>query len=305
MAAFLLFSTPALFAQSGIILSWDSEVGCLDYGYDKDREQPIETLSDDDCLQVCQGSIVNFNVDYSTQPVTQISWETDGGQITGLSNGDATAAIQWDDAYPNGNVSVAITLSDGQIISGSICVNVKANTSDYIENPYNYPITVNLSSDFGVFVPASLTIPANSYWFFTTDPIEFIPNQPLQGSVPVVYTVEGVIPGHPNEIVCEGYTQVDFMGLSGFNGGGMVQMTAVPNPVEHSTEVQYIVKDMPDYNGGIIKLYSLSGQLIGSQKVNQTQGRAHFDLSRLPAGTYVVVFFSHKQRLGQQILIKE
>ena len=178
-------------------------------------------------------------------------------------------------------------------------------TSDYIENPYNYPITVTLSSDYGVFVPASVTIPANSYWFFASNPVDFIPNQPLAGSIPVAYTVEGVIPGHPNEIVCEGYTHVDFMGLSGFSGGGMVQMTVMPNPAESATRVQYIIENQPEFDGGIIKLYSLSGQLIGSQKVNETQGQARFDLSSLPAGTYVVVFFSHSQRLGQQVLIKE
>ena len=152
---------------------------------------------------------------------------------------------------------------------------------------------------------AALTISAGGVYAFTANPVDFIPNQPLVGSVPVAYTVEGVIPGHPNEIVCEGYTQIDFMGLSGFSGGGMVQMTVMPNPAESATRVQYIVENQTEFDGGIIKLYSLSGQLIDSQKVNETQGQARFDLSSLPAGTYVVVFSNHNQRLGQQVLIKE
>src|SRR5690625_573139 len=119
----LLLNTPSVFAQYGFTLSWDSEVGCLEY-HDK-REVPLEEIADDDCLLVCEGSVVTFNIDYCVQQVTEVSWETDGGEILSISNYDTTAEIRWPDAYDNGSVTVHITLSNGQEFSKSICVTTK------------------------------------------------------------------------------------------------------------------------------------------------------------------------------------
>ena len=55
----------------------------------------------------------------------------------------------------------------------------------------------------------------------------------------------------------------------------------------------------------ISKLYSLSSSLAQSKKVNEAKGQTRFDMTNLASGTYVVVFFSHDQRLGQQIIIKQ
>lgn len=111
--------------------------------------------------------------------------------------------------------------------------------------------------------------------------------------------------GDENKILCLGQLNLNMDALQGFWGGGVVEMRIVPNPVEGAAQVFYSVEDMPEFTDGIIKLYSISGSLIGSQKVNDTQGQTRFDLSGLASGTYVVVFFSQNQRLGQQILIKQ
>ena len=55
----------------------------------------------------------------------------------------------------------------------------------------------------------------------------------------------------------------------------------------------------------ISKLYSLSSSLAQSKKVTETKGQTRFNMTNLASGTYVVVFFSHGQRIGQQILIKQ
>src|SRR5690554_4138112 len=92
---FTSFIPTAILAQSGITLSWDSEVGCLDYDYDKDREQPIELIGEEDCLLACHESTITFTVDYGTLPVTDIDWTAEGGYVVSLSNGDAVAEISW------------------------------------------------------------------------------------------------------------------------------------------------------------------------------------------------------------------
>ncbi len=52
-------------------------------------------------------------------------------------------------------------------------------------------------------------------------------------------------------------------------------------------------------------MYSLSGSLVQSKKVHESQGQTSFDMTNLASGTYVIVFFTHDQRIGQQILIKQ
>ena len=174
-----------------------------------------------------------------------------------------------------------------------------------IQNTYAFPITVHLSSDFGVFIPAYITIPAYGSYSFITNPVDFIPYNPLQGPTQVVYTVTGN-DGSGDKIHCRGRTEINFAGISqSEGGGGTVMMRVVPNPTIHDAEVHYRVEDLPEYEGGIIKLFDLTGRLVESKKVHQTEGHVWFDISRLSSGTYVVVFFGNEQRLGQQIIIKK
>lgn len=113
--------------------------------------------------------------------------------------------------------------------------------------------------------------------------------------------------GGENKILCLGTTYANMEALQGFTGGGggVVEMRLMPNPAENSAQVHYVVEDLPDYNGGVIKLYSISGRLIESKKVTETKGQTRFNMTNLSSGTYVIVFFTHGQRIGQQILIKQ
>lgn len=118
----LLFNIPSAFAQSGFILKWDSEVGCLEY--ENDRKKPLEDIANAECLLVCEGSTVNFSLENNqNQSVVNVTWETDGGEI--LSYDNDGAMVKWPQSYSQGSLSASIELGDGSIISGSICVDVK------------------------------------------------------------------------------------------------------------------------------------------------------------------------------------
>lgn len=175
-----------------------------------------------------------------------------------------------------------------------------------IQNTYAFPITVHLSSDYGVFVPAYISIPAYGAYSFANNPVDFFPYNPLQGPTQIAYAVSGN-DGSGDKIHCRSHAYIDFADISQFQegGGGTVLMRVVPNPAIQAAEVQYRVEDLPDYEGGIIKLFDLTGRQINSQKTSEISGRIHFDLSTLPSGTYVIVFFGNNQRLGQQIIIKQ
>lgn len=173
-----------------------------------------------------------------------------------------------------------------------------------IQNPYNLPVTITLFSQHGSFIPAVISIPPSGVYSFANNPVMFIPFSPWSGSAFVEFVIN-TNGGGENKILCLGTVNVNMDALQGFTGGGIVEMRVIPNPVESAAQVFYSVEDLPEFTSGIIKLYSLSGSLINSQKVNDTQGQASFDLNGLASGTYVVVFFSQTQRLGQQILIKQ
>ena len=91
-----------------------------------DREQPIELIGEEDCLLACHESTITFTVDYGSLPVTDIDWTAEGGYVVSLSNGDAVAEISWPTVQSGGGVFVEVSLADGQVISGGICVTTKA-----------------------------------------------------------------------------------------------------------------------------------------------------------------------------------
>lgn len=76
----MLLGNLSLFAQSDFTLRWSSEVGCLTYGEDREKELPLEDIENDKCVKVCEGSTVMFELmfDNQTQQVDDINWNVDG-----------------------------------------------------------------------------------------------------------------------------------------------------------------------------------------------------------------------------------
>ncbi len=194
-------------------------------------------------------------------------------------------------------------------------------------NPYGIPITITLSSPDGTFSPAAFTLPPVSGIQFGIDPIDFIPFNPIVGNITVEYDVTGNA-GNGITILCQGFLSINILGqrpMNGISEGGGdrglsgisaqerstkadpygLTMTVMPNPATTGASVRYLVENIPDYESGIIRMYSLNGTLVGSQKVMGSTGLARFDLNGLATGTYVLVFFNQGQRMAQQVIIKE
>src|SRR5690554_5416003 len=121
----LLILNTSLIAQTGFTLSWDSEVGCLEYGVDEKRI-PFEEIGENDCLLICEESIVTFNIEYGDQDIASIDWSTDGGVINSIINNGETALIAWPTIMNNGSVTIDITLQNGLVHSTTMCVTVKS-----------------------------------------------------------------------------------------------------------------------------------------------------------------------------------
>uniref|UniRef100_UPI000FD8F92D PKD domain-containing protein n=1 Tax=Psychroflexus aestuariivivens TaxID=1795040 RepID=UPI000FD8F92D len=122
------------FAQSGFTLRWDSEAGCLNYDEEREKGIPLEDLTDDECIIVCEGSTVNFELLFDEQElnVASIHWQSDGGDVTSVSSDETEASVDWPTVINNGEVTVEITMGNGEVIYSSLCVNVKAKpTADF------------------------------------------------------------------------------------------------------------------------------------------------------------------------------
>ncbi len=122
-----IFNTRNTHAQTGFSLRWDSEVGCLNYDEDRKEEVPLEDLANDECIIACQGSTINFELLFDEQAynVVSIVWGSDGGVINSVSSNETEAEIAWPSVESNGDITVEITLENGEIIYSSLCVSVK------------------------------------------------------------------------------------------------------------------------------------------------------------------------------------
>ncbi len=133
----MLFSSTTLFAQQGFSIRWDAEVGCLNYE-DIRKEIPLEDISSNNCINVCQGSEVTFDLIYdaSLNEVASVNWGTTEGFITSPNNTGDSVKIKWPTATQNAEVTIKITLANGTIIYQSICVAVKPKPKAYFETTH-------------------------------------------------------------------------------------------------------------------------------------------------------------------------
>jgi len=174
-----------------------------------------------------------------------------------------------------------------------------------IQSYYSFAVSVDFYSPDGTFSPGSAYIPANGYYDFAAHNLTYIPNDPSNTTVNLEYTVTMHDRGN-HEIICSDVFQFQTPAIQQTNQEhGSVEMSVTPNPVQTTTEVRYIVENISRFNGGVIELYSLSGNLIQTRKVDVAEGTQTFDLSGLASGTFVLVFYHQGTRIGQQIVVKK
>jgi len=125
----------SLFAQSDFTLSWSSEVGCLTYGEDREKELPLEDIENDKCVKVCEDSAVMFELmfDNQAQQVDDITWIVDGGNITNTSLDQTQINVQWPTTIENASVNVEILMSNGETILSRLCVEVTPKPEAFFE----------------------------------------------------------------------------------------------------------------------------------------------------------------------------
>lgn len=123
--------------QSGIVLKWDSQVGCLEY---EDREKLfLEDIEEGDCIKTCANSIVNYELSGSN--IASVDWSVTGGTILSITGAGLILEVQWG-STGSGAVSFDIVLTDDTVISRTVCVDIMRGpfAAFIIDSPLEEPV---------------------------------------------------------------------------------------------------------------------------------------------------------------------
>lgn len=102
------------------VLTWDQEVGCIEY--DDERSLPyvysFESVENAECLRFCEGSVVNYTLQANN--VQQVTWQPTGGTLQpGSTNTNAT--IKWGSSGM-GSLTITISYTNGMVDIRTICI---------------------------------------------------------------------------------------------------------------------------------------------------------------------------------------
>ena len=102
------------------VLTWDQEVGCIEYDDKGEREYVdlIEQIQSGTCLRFCESTTVNYN--FTANNLQQVSWQATGGTVQpGSTNNNA--AVQWGSSG-NGSLTLTVTYNNNSVEVLTICV---------------------------------------------------------------------------------------------------------------------------------------------------------------------------------------
>jgi hypothetical protein len=116
-----------VFAQSGVFISWDKSVGCVDYEDQMDEIYdvliPLESIEDSKCVKFCRNSSVLFTLNDPNNQVSSMTWSQSGGQaLSGNSN--LNFPVLWNNSTGAASINIDVTYNDGTVVQQNLCVEV-------------------------------------------------------------------------------------------------------------------------------------------------------------------------------------
>lgn len=106
------------------VLTWDQEVGCIEYDDKGERNDQttfvdlLENIEEGKCIRFCEDSYVNYT--FSANNVQHVNWQPTGGNLQPGSN-NTNATIIWGSSG-NGNLTLTVTYTDNTVEVLSVCV---------------------------------------------------------------------------------------------------------------------------------------------------------------------------------------
>lgn len=189
----------------------------------------------------------------------------------------------------------------GDIHPGNNYPFLSYNVHLILNNPYPFPLTFQLSSPDGVYVPGSITLGGGQTQAFMVD---FIPNTGFSGGSSNL-SVQVLRSG---QLFCQQSKTLNFPPAplpkmpKNTRVGSIFSLS--PNPADYKTTVSYDI-GKPSVSGGTATLYSLTGVALRKVELSNNQGQIDIDLSGLSSGTYIVLLQSKDGYKTQELLIKK
>ncbi len=158
----LLYSISAKAQSNYPILSWDQQVGCIEFDdsnvADTDfglRADLIEAMNGSKCLRFCAGSRVTYKLEATN--IKSVQWQVAGGALQSSSN--SRALVLWG-GHGNGALTVSVNYTSGTSSTFTYCIEKIVNPEAVfkVDSPYpdqlefcaGSPISFdNLSNDRG------------------------------------------------------------------------------------------------------------------------------------------------------------
>ena len=117
------------------VLTWDQEVGCIEYDDKGERGDQasyvdlLENIEEGKCIRFCEESVVHYT--FTANNIQHVSWQATGGTVQpGSTNNNA--AVQWGSSG-NGNLTLTVAYTDNTVDVLSVCVEKIAKPKAYFE----------------------------------------------------------------------------------------------------------------------------------------------------------------------------
>lgn len=181
----------------------------------------------------------------------------------------------------------------------------------HINNSYGIPVTVTFSSfnGYGTYTPGSVTIPFPGSYIF--GPLVFTPNPGFTGGddflvisignipcttlIPVHFPTPPAGPDPANRLAAGDLEITD-------NSGAVLKV--MPNPSEALAAVSYHLGTAYQ-KAESLRIYTILGTPVTEIDLKANSGDVPIDLSRFPAGTYIITLQADGQTILHQKLIKK
>lgn len=103
--------------NSGLLLTWDKEVGCQMYEFEKDHAVYLESIGSSECIRMCEYAQVSYTL-HNLPVGATTTWSVTGGSISSPDND--SCVVHWG-AVGSGSLSFTIT-NGTSIINKTICI---------------------------------------------------------------------------------------------------------------------------------------------------------------------------------------
>lgn len=150
----------------------------------------------------------------------------------------------------------------------------------------------------GVYIPSSISIPANGSYDFTADPILFYPNSTFYGGTDGMVLTDASSDCIIREKINFPYYYSSGLSKATPQGG---RLLVSPNPATEEVTIEYDTGS-PLQKYALLQIHDVAGNKVYEQELKEPAGRQKLDLSHWHSGWFTLSLISGEQLLQKKLL---